>query len=149
MASIQEPGIVRLYREKPSGARTPILSAGVTVTAPAGGAPDGAGASVSTPEKWIKVHQPGVQLMIDDFLTMTFEAVGADGIDVSDSIWSIPFVTPAGTQYLSQSDFAAVAAADYTTTAAREIVVAKKRVTEGNGCYISGPLYLDMQDDTA
>lgn len=147
MASLQEPGLVLLYRKQPNGNKTLIAQARVEQLAPAGGAPDGAAASVSTPEKLLTINSP-VVLVNDDILEVTFIADAADGIDVSDSIWSIPLVTPQGSKALGRSQFANPATADFTTIANTEIVVAGYRVVEGSA-RLSGKIYLDLQDDTA
>lgn len=151
MASVQEPGLVKLYRRAPDGSKTPIFAARVEQLAPAGGAPDAAPASVSTPEKLLKANFSGVVLMPDDIVEVAFVADGADGIDVSDCIWSIPFSSAkTGTLIttLSRGNFANPAPVDYTTVASMEMVVGGYRVTEGPA-YIGGaPIYIDMQDDT-
>ena len=51
MASLQEAGLVRIYKKTPAGNQLLILQQRVEQLAPAGGAPDGAPASVATPEK--------------------------------------------------------------------------------------------------
>lgn len=146
MASIQEPGMVRAYRETPDGNRTVIFQERIENLAPAGGAPDAAGASVSTPEKRMTVHSP-VELVNDDKLVITFTPdTGGDGIDASDCIWAVPLQTQMGTKTLGNSQFAELALADLTLIA-NEQDIAKYKVTEGK-VIVSGKIYLDIQDDT-
>lgn len=147
MASLQEPSLVRLYRTRPTGEKTLIAQARVEQLAPAGGAPDGAAASVSTPEKLLTINSP-VTLVNDDILEVSVILDASDGIDVSDCIWSIPLVTPAGSKSLGRAQFANPATADLTPAAATETFIAGYRVVEGQ-VRLSGKIYLDVQDDTA
>lgn len=147
MASTQEAGLVRLYKSAPNGNKTLILQQRVESLAPAGGAPDGAGASVVTPEKRISIDSP-VVLQNDDVLLVTFTPdVGGDGLDASDCIWDIPTVTSSGTQAIGRSQFANPAFSDITLVA-NEQTLAGYKVTEGQ-LRLSGKIYLDLQDDTA
>jgi hypothetical protein len=147
MASVQEPGLVRIYRKKPAGDSTLITQQRVEQLAPAGGAPDGAPASVSTPEKLLTINS-SVELKNDDILLVTFEPdTGGDGIDASDCIWSIPVVTPSGSQALGRAQFANPALSDLTLIA-NEQVAAGYKVTEGS-LRVAGKIFLDIQDDTA
>lgn len=83
MASAQEPGLVRLYKTSPNGNKTLILQNRVEQLAPAGGAADGAAASVSTPEKLLTINSP-VVLRNDDILEVTVELDASDGLDASE-----------------------------------------------------------------
>ena len=147
MASAQEPGVVRIYKKQPAGNQVQVLQQRVEQLAPAGGAPDGAPASVATPEKLLTVNS-GVTFQNDDIVLVTFEPdTGGDGLDASDCIWSIPTVTPSGSNALGRAQFANPAFADLTLVA-NEQVIAGYKVTEGS-LRIAGKIYLDMQDDTA
>jgi len=147
MASVQEPGLVRMYRMKPDGNKTQIFQERVEALAPAGGAPDGAPASVQTPEKWIAVNS-NVVLVNDDILLVTFEPdTGGDGLDASDAIWRIPLVTPQGSKTLGRAQFANPTFADLTTVATEQTLAGYK-VVEGQ-VRLSGKIFLDVQDDTA
>ena len=147
MASAQEPGVVRLYKQSPNGVKIPILQQRVEQLAPAGGAPDGAPASVATPEKLLTVNS-SVILNNDDILLVTFEPdTAGDGIDVSDMIWAIPAVDQMGSKALGLAQFQNPAAADMTLVA-NEQVIAGYRVTEGQ-MMVQGKIYIDFQDDTA
>jgi len=146
MASLQEPGLVRMYRKKPSGDQTLITQQRIETMAPAGGAPDAAGASVSTPEKLISIFS-SVVLVNDDILLVTFEPdAGGDILDASDSIWIVGIKTPSGDNALGQAQFANPALSDLTLIA-NEQVVAGYKVTEGS-LQVNGKQYLDLQDNT-
>jgi len=147
MASVQEPGMVRIYRKTPNGMMTPVIQQRVEQLAPAGGAPDGDTSKVSTPEKLLTVNSP-VIFKNDDKIVVTFEPdTAGDGIDASDCIWSIPVVTNTGSMSLGVSQFDCPALADFTTVA-NEQIVAGYKVTEG-ALRIAGKIYCDFQDDTA
>lgn len=147
MASLQEPGLVRIYRSEPNGNKTKIMQQRVEALAPAGGAPDGAPASVATPEKLISINSP-VVMKNDDVVLITFEPdTGGDGLDASDCIWNIPTVTPTGSSALGRAQFANPAFEDMTLVA-NEQVIAGYKVTEGT-LQLVGKIFLDLQDDTA
>ncbi len=146
MASLQEPGLVRLYRKTPDGNRVQIAQMNITDSAPAGGAPEGAGASVVTPEKRFKIATP-VKFVNDDLLLVTFQPdTGGDGIVAAKSIWSIPLVTRQGSKTLNRAAFANPAFADMTLVATEQTVAAYK-IIEGEAT-LQGTIYLDIQDDT-
>jgi len=146
MASLQEPGLVRIYAVKPSGDKVKILQQRIETLAPAGGAPDGAPASVSTPEKLITVNSP-VVLQNDDTIQVTFEPdTGGDGLDASDCIWAIPTLTPSGSSAIGNAQFASPAFADITLVATEQVIAGYK-VTEGS-LRIAGKIFMDLQDDT-
>jgi hypothetical protein len=149
MASVQEPGLIRMYAMKPSGHKVQLLQARTEDLAPAGGAPDGAPASVATPEKRLVINSP-VVMENDDILLVSFTPDGSDGLDASDAIWSIPVVTPSGSNQLGNAQFANPAYIDTTAalTAGREVIIAGYKVTE-KFLRLSGKIFLDVQDDTA
>jgi len=147
MASVQEAGLVRIYKSSPSGNKTLVMQQRIEQLAPAGGAPDGAPASVSTPEKLIGINSP-VVFENDDVILVTFTPdTGGDGLDASDCIWSIPAITPSGSVSLGRAQFASPTFADVTLIA-NEQVIAGYKVTEGN-LRLAGKIFLDLQDDTA
>lgn len=147
MASAQEPAIVRLYRSQPNGNKTQILQERVETLAPAGGAPDGAAASVATPEKRLKVNS-NVVLNNDDVLLVSVELDASDGLDASDCIWSIPLVTNQGSKTIGRAQFANPTFADITPATGVETFIAGYKVVEGQ-VRVAGIIYLDLQDDTA
>lgn len=151
MASVQEPGQVNIYIENSSGQRLKVMGASVGILAPAGGAPDGALASQATPEKRIiaRYDTRATLLPREHYLVVEFVAAGADGIDVSDCIWDIPMMDPTGnTFYLRREDFQNPAPADYTTVANIPTVVGKW-LADRRCRFGGGPIYVDIQDDTA
>jgi len=147
LASVQEPGLVRLYRSTPANDKTLITQQRIEQMGPGGGAPDGAPASVVSPEKLLNIASP-VVLKTDDILIVTFQPdTGGDGVDASDCIWSIPTVTPSGSSAIGRAQFANPTFADMTLVATEQ-VIAGYRVTEGT-LRVQGKIYLDIQDDTA
>lgn len=147
MVSIQEPCLVRLYRQEPNGNKVQILQQRVEQLAPAGGAPDGAPASVSTPEKLLTVNS-GVTFQINDVLLVSVELDASDGLDASDCIWSVPLQTMQGPKTLGRSQFANPTFADLTPAAGIETFIGGYKITE-QGARVAGKIYLDIQDDTA
>jgi len=147
MASLQEPGLVRIYAQDPSGNKLQMTQARVEDFAPAGGAPDGAATAVSTPEKRIIVNSP-IILKNDWIMLVTFEPDGADSLDASDCIWSIPVQTPSGSSQLGRAQFNNPAFADQALVASREVVIAGYKVVESS-LKLAGRIYCDFQDDTA
>lgn len=147
MASAQEAALIRFYRAQPNGNKTLIFQERVESLAPAGGAADGASASVSTPEKRLKVNS-NVILKNDDILLVSVELDGSDGLDASDCIWSIPLVTDQGSKAIGRAQFANPTFADITPAAATETFIAGYKVIEG-AVRLSGIIYCDLQDDTA
>ena len=150
MASVQEPCTVAFYAKEPSGNKHLLFSSDVTVLATGGGAPDAAATSTTKMNERLFVQRVDrVTLLNDWILEVEVTAVGADGIDVSDSIWSIPItVQGKGVKYLSQADFANPAAADWTTVAGIPTVAAGYKITEGRVRFGGGAIYCDIQDDT-
>ena len=146
MASVQEAGMVRLYRRSPNGNKTLIAQMRVEDSAPAGGAPDAAGASVATPEKRFTINSP-VELVNDDILEVTFESDAGDTLDASDCVWSIPLVTSSGTKTLGRANFANPTLGDDAMVANTEAVIAGYKVVEGRA-RVAGKIYLDIQDDS-
>lgn len=149
MASLQEPCLVRIYRQTPNGAKTLIMQQRVEQLAPAGGAPDGAPASVSTPEKLLTISS-GEIFRINDKLMVSVELDSADGLDKDDCIWSIPLLTTQGPKTLGRAQFTAPTFVDSSAniTAAVESFIAGYLITE-EGARLAGKIYLDIQDDTA
>jgi hypothetical protein len=147
MASTQEASLVRLYRSQPNGNKTLIAQARVEQLAPAGGAPDGAPASVSTPEKLLTIASP-VIMVNDDVLLVSVELDASDGLDASDCIWSIPLTTNQGSKTIGRAQFTNPTFADLTPAAGVETFIGGYRITEGQ-VRLNGKIFLDIQDDTA
>ena len=85
----------------------------------------------------------------NDIIYVEFTSEGADGIDVSDSLWAIPLSIQGKVKHIAQASFASPAAADYTTVANMPVRIAGYKITEGVARFGGGSLYLDIQDDTA
>lgn len=149
MASVQEPGLVRIIGRSPNGREVPLWEGDVNTSAPKGGSPDGANSS--TPALNERLFVP---LKLDVVLTdnaviyVEFTPVATDGIDFSDCIWSIPVTTVNGVKYISSTQFANHAGVDVTATAGVPVRLAGYKVTEGKLQFGGGPMYVDIQDDT-
>jgi len=153
MVSAQEDSIVELWAVRRDGLRKRVMRTNVSVTAPGGGASEGALASVPNIDERHVIPASGPMLRPDDKIEVVVTTAGADGIDVSDSVWNIPVTeydvhgAVIGIKHLAQSDFANPAAADYTAVAAIPVVVAGYSVIEA-GLRIGGShIFLDIQDD--
>lgn len=155
MASAQEDGRVEIWAVRIDGLRKRVASGNISVFAPQGGAADGALSSVLSPDELVFQPEAGPMLRRDDHIEVVFVAAGADGIDVSDSIWQIPVTEydrngkRVSVKWLAQSDFSDPTPADYTTVANIPTVVGAYRVVEGGLRFGGGHIFLDIQDDTA
>lgn len=150
MASIQEPGIVRVIGRSPNGREVLLWEGSVSVSAPGGGAPDGVLASaVSIDRRLFVPIRSDVVLTDNSKIYVEFTADGPDGIDVSDCIWDIPITTPNGVKFISRGQFTDHAPADYNAVAGVPVRVGGYKITEGRVQFGGGPLFIDMQDDTA
>lgn len=155
MASAQEAGQVTFIARRVDGNTKEVMKAHVSILAGGGGAADGALASVDTPDQRLFAPESGPMMRADDVLQVQFTAEGADGIDVSDSIWQIPVTEydsngrRIGVKWLSRGDFTNPTPADYTTVANIPVTVGGYTVTEKGLKFGGGVIYTDFQDDTA
>ena len=146
MASAQMAGLWRLYRVAPSGHKTQIGQYRIEQTAPAGGASEGSGAAVSTPEKLIKVQSP-VVLTTDDTLQITYQVdTGATIGTITKTIWSVPTVTEAGSSMLGRAQFANPAPTAIALVAGYETLIGGYKVVERK-LQDWGSLFLDLQNN--
>lgn len=145
MASAQVACLVRMYRQEPNGNKTQIFQQRVEQLAPAGGASEGAPASVATPEKLLTINSP-VVLKTDDILLVTIQTDAAKTITYTKCIWSIPTVTSSGSSALGRAQFQNPALASNAYVANIETVAAGYKVTEGT-LRVVGKIYLDIQDN--
>ena len=146
MASAQIASLIRLYRGQPNGNKTLIAQARVEQLAPAGGASEGAGSAVSTPEKLLTINSP-VVLVNDDILYVSAEVdTGATIGTITKSIWNIPLVTNQGSKSIGRAQFANPVPAAIALVAATETIVGGYKVVEG-AVRLSGKIYLDLQNN--
>jgi hypothetical protein len=144
MVSAQIPCLVRMYKGSPNGNKKQIFQARIEQLAPAGGASEGAGTAVSTPEKLLTVASNEV-FHNDDIMYISFTADAAATIGaVTKSIWSIPTVNEQGTSTLGRAQFANPTMTNQALVAAVETFVAGYRVVEGS-LRLQGKIYLDLQ----
>ena len=146
MASAQIPGLWRVYRQLPNGNKVLIFQQRVEQTAPAGGASEGAPASVATPEKLLTIAS-GEVFAINDKIMVSFESDSAKTIGtITKSIWSIPLLTSQGPKTLGRAQFTSPTVAAQALVAAVETFIGGYLITE-TGARIYGKLYMDLQDN--
>lgn len=146
MASAQIAGLWRLYRQLPNGDKRFITQLRVEQSAPAGGASEGAGSAVSTPEKLLTIASSEI-FAINDVLMVSFTTdVAATIGTVTKSIWSIPLLTSQGTKTLGRAQFTTPTLAAQALVAAIETFVAGYTVTE-TGARLNGKIYMDLQNN--
>ena len=148
MASLQEPGLVRIMVKKPTGPEEEVYSGSVTVTAPGGGSPDGAGSATPKINERLFVPVSRPILRNNDIMFVEFTPVGADTLDITAMLWDIPVTTANGVKHITIADFSDPALAAVALTAGIPVRVAGFKVTEGPLQFGGGPLYIDFQDDT-
>lgn len=144
MVSAQIPCLVRLYKGSPNGNKKQIFQARIEQLAPAGGASEGAGTAVATPEKLMVVNS-NEMFHNDDklFISLTADSALTIGT-VTKSIWSIPTVNDQGSSTLGRAQFADPTFSAQALVAGIETFVAGYRVVEGS-LRLSGKIYLDVQ----
>ena len=146
MASAQIPSLIRLYHTFPNGNKKLVFQNRVEQLAPAGGASEGAPASVSTPEKLINVVASEVWKN-DDFIEVSVITDAAKVITAAKSIWSIPVITPQGPKTIGRAQFQNPAlATTISVPATTEVFLGAYRVTEGQ-VTLGGKIYMDLQDN--
>lgn len=146
MASAQIGGLWRLYRQLPNGDKRFITQLRIEQSAPAGGASEGAGSAVSTPEKLLSIVS-GEIFSINDTLMVSFTSDAAKTIGtIAKSIWSIPLVTSQGTKILGRAQFANPTIAAQALVAGIETFIGGYLVTE-TGARLNGKIYMDLQDN--
>ncbi len=144
MASVQEPGIVRLYIEKPNGTRYKVFEMRTEESGP-GGAPDHV-VSANT-DKWRPQPRVGGTIERGDKLIMSVVLDASDGIDVSDCVFSIPITNLANGIVERVSD-AAFTMIDVTPGIAVETVLGTYEFSQGNKQFGGGFIGIFIEDDT-
>lgn len=146
MASAQIAGLWRYYRQLPNGDKRFLFQLRVEQAAPAGGASEGAGTAVSTPEKLLNVVSSEI-FAINDKLMVSFEADSAATIGtITKSIWSIPLVTSQGTKTLGRAQFTSPTPAAQAIVAGIETFIGGYVVYE-TGAHVQGKIYADLQNN--
>lgn len=146
MVSAQIAGLWRLYRQLPNGDKRFITSLRVEQAAPAGGASEGAGSAVSTPEKLLTISS-GEIFSINDVLMVSFTTDAAATIGtVTKSIWGIPLLTSQGTKTLGRAQFTNPTLTAQALVAGVEAFIAGYTVTE-TGARLYGKIYMDLQNN--
>jgi len=147
MASVQEPSLVKLYIKKPNGNLIRILQERVEFLAP-GGSADHVVSSTATPEKLIRIPpKTSVPINRGDELVISVTLDASDGVDVSDNVYSLPFLDSTGGKFVvTDADFTQ---SDVTPAAATETILGRYEFTQGPFVFGGGPIFLSIEDDTA
>lgn len=155
MASAQLAGSITIKAVRRDGNSRDVSKGHISVFASAGGAPDGALATVGAIDTRHVIPESGPMLRPDDKILIEFTSEIADGMDVSDSVWVIPVTEydtngrRIGVKHLSQGQFTTPTPADFTAVVGLPIIVGGYTVTEA-GLRIGGShVFLDAQNDTA
>ena len=136
--------MIKCFRETPNGNRTIIFQERVENLAPAGGASEGAGSAVSTPEKRMMVNSP-IELVNDDKLVITVTPDAGATMDATDCVWMVPLQTQAGSKTIGRAQFQDLVPADFVLIASEQDV-GRYKVTEGR-VVVRGKIYLDIQNN--
>lgn len=144
MASAQEPGLVEIFIEKPNGNRYLVLSKRTEELGP-GGAPDHV-VSANT-EKWRFLPKGGGVIDRGDKMVIMLTTDGADGIDVSDCVFSIP-VTNLSNGLVETLTDGKFTMSDVTCPAGTQLKLAEYEFTAGNKQFGGGYIGLFIEDDT-
>lgn len=145
MASAQEPGLVKLYVEKPNGLRYKVLEMRTEEAGP-GGAPDHV-VSANT-DKWRFLARQGGQIERGDKFILAVVLDASDGLDVSDCVYSIP-VTNLSNGLVERITDAQFTQSDITPAAATETVLGTYEFTSGGKQFGGGHVGIFIEDDTA
>jgi len=146
MASAQIAGLFRVYRQFPNGNKKLITQSRIEQLAPAGGASEGAPASVSTPEKLLTIASPEV-FSINDKLMVSFETdVAATIGTITKTIWSVPLMTEQGPKTLGRTSFTSPTPAAIALVAGTETFLGGYLITE-LGARLNGKIFMDLQNN--
>lgn len=143
MVSAQAPGLVRFYKQTPSGNWTPIHQDRIEMLAPGGGASEGAPSAVSKPDTLITIDS-NIALGVNDILLVTFESDAGITLDASDTIIRLPIATEQGSSALGNAQFQNPALTDQVISANLETVICGHKVTKA--FRVSGRTFFDLQD---
>ncbi len=151
MASVTEPGILRVYAVSPTGQRfqTHMFQNGGAISA--GGSPDGVLANV-TEDKHMFIPKSALKLYGGWKVVLTLEMAAADGLSYADSRIQLPItVKGEGVQWLTVAklawtvDIAAATAADIEVQLGKGYEIPLGKVAKIGGA--KG--VISIEDDTA
>jgi len=152
MASVTEPGTLRVYAVTPEGQKVgPVYQARNGGPISAGGSPDGVLAN-KTADKWAYMPKSNVVLSGGWKVFATIELDAADGIDASDCYVDIPItIKGAGIKHLNASDLGFSTDYPASTPAAIELPLgAGYTIPNGQLVKIGGDkAAISIEDDTA
>jgi len=148
MASVNEPGVIRIYAQTPSGQRIKTHEYRSDSFINCGKSPDGVLANL-TVDKQPFIPKSNVVLYGGFTVVMTFEPDSTDGIDVSDCVVSLPLTTPTGVIYLNTTTLGITT--DLTPIADREMDLGSGyEIPQGTRAKIGGGTgVISIEDDTA
>jgi len=149
MASDQLFCVNRLYAVRPDGKKQRLFSASNNVTGP-GGSPDGVQATVKANE----LPEMGVNQLVLNAgtkLVPYIELSTSDGMDASDSIWSVPILRNGSPDYLESADLGVTVDLPAAFPVNREVPVGSGyTVADGDRIQIGGATYfISSENDTA
>lgn len=143
MASAQEPGVCRLTVKKPSGAEIELLKMRSEELGP-GGSPDHVVSA--NQDKWRFINVGGPIINHGDELRLYFKPDGADTIDVSDCVMTIPFRRAGGgTDIVTDAD---MTMDDVAIAAGAETLLATYTFVGGPRKFGGQHIGLFIEDDT-
>ena len=107
MASVNEPGVFKIVVDRAGGGRKEFMSYRSDSAIHAGKSPDGVAANL-TSDKLMKVARLNPPLRAGDIIRFIFKSDAADGIDISDGIYNIPYWENGSFRPLNADDFGMV-----------------------------------------
>lgn len=149
MASGQLSCANRLYAVRPDGRKFRLFSASNNVTGP-GGSPDGVQATVKANE----LPEMGVNSLVMSAGTKIVpyvELTASDGMDASDSIWSVPILRNGSPDYLESADLGITVDLPAAFPVSREVPVGSGyTIPDGDSIQVGGATYfISSENDTA
>lgn len=149
MASGQLSCVNRLYAVRPDGKKFRLFSASNNITGP-GGSPDGVQATVKAnelPEMAVNPLEMNPGTKIVPYVELSV----SDGMDVSDSIWSVPILRNGAPDYLEASDLGMTADLPAGFPVSREVPVGSGyTIPDGDKIQVGGATYfISSENDTA
>jgi hypothetical protein len=145
MASAQEPGLIQMFIEKPSGTRYLVFKMRSEEAGP-GGAPDHV-VSANT-DKWRFIQRQGGQIERGDKLIILFTSDSADSLDTSDCVYSIPITNLANGIVDRITDNDLTLKTDPAVAEATETRIGEYEFTSGGKQFGGGYIGVFIEDDT-
>ena len=151
MASVTEPGVVRLYAVAPNGQKSQVATYRNGEAVSAGGSPDGVLAN-KTADKQLFQPRAGPVMSTGWTFAATFTLDATDGIDASDCVISIPITRDDGVvRYLNATDLGFTVDLPAATPAGVELPLGTGFTIPNNTRFQfgGGIIVISIEDDTA